>query len=797
MTLQVGLLGATASSNATVNLSESDHAGQRCVRNFQQTKPRTTVSMNEVRQHMDLNHKQACIDLEKATQCIIQAFQHEVDQNQELCMLIRRLEEKEAEIGRSLTEQVEANKQLKLKIDELQKHLEEKNNSLTQANQQIKSPSSPVQSDQLMAADEPLVWSEQMISPEVQSVLASSDGQIPPVSSDGHILLISSDGQTHAEAPVSGIKEENAVHGYEECSQYETRLEYIVTSAADIKLEQIQTPLVSSDDQRLLEAPVSEDEDGDDDEYEEYSHPDVTLTKVDVMIIKVKYQDIKKYIKICEPCLDMFMTEVRVKFSINEDKTLIVTDDGGMEVDADVFPELVTKDMCLVIHDSDEESPIPEFSSSLTDTCSLPSSQDSGTTLSLCKRACLEEDVLQCAPARELVKKVLLEKPGGAAIMKEYEDTGSLCDSSRRQMVNILAAHMTETEGRIPQRLTKEKYALGVITLFPYLKDPFSKKGYEHFYDAQSGTGFIAWRLKTIQRKTKLRPPSSGSPKADGGPTVARNISQDQLQDEACEEAISLMTHTNDRETIFQKMQETFQYRQRLIHNPATSAKVLSVFPRLLDTKGLVLQDFSLLVGSETSARLLERWPSFKPKLIKEGAALVQTPLLQRLLLSAREEQVEPSADNLQGWDSDMSTLLLLLHILSPQAAGRKRSHKISASRAIDNLVVFHKSCQSLDEHLNEDERRQPYLLASGTSKRAINNFYIAMDKKLIPCQGNTSLAAFDELFKVHFVFSLSYDESLCSFFTFLQTTVYNIDVGTTKESPKVKELRAKLMNNV
>ncbi|XP_041960055.1 uncharacterized protein LOC121718821 isoform X16 [Alosa sapidissima] len=224
------------------------------------------------------------------------------------------------------------------------------------AQQQIKSPSSPVQSDQLMAADEPLVWSEQMISPEVQSVLASSDGQIPPVSSDGHILLISSDGQTHAEAPVSGIKEENAVHGYEECSQYETRLEYIVTSAADIKLEQIQTPLVSSDDQRLLEAPVSEDEDGDDDEYEEYSHPDVTLTKVDVMIIKVKYQDIKKYIKICEPCLDMFMTEVRVKFSINEDKTLIVTDDGGMEVDADVFPELVTKDMCLVIHDSDEGS---------------------------------------------------------------------------------------------------------------------------------------------------------------------------------------------------------------------------------------------------------------------------------------------------------------------------------------------------------------------------------------------------------------------------------------------------------
>ena len=50
-------------------------------------------------------------------------------------MLIRRLEEKEVETGRSLAEQAESNRQLKLKNDELQKHLEEKDNSLSQANQ--------------------------------------------------------------------------------------------------------------------------------------------------------------------------------------------------------------------------------------------------------------------------------------------------------------------------------------------------------------------------------------------------------------------------------------------------------------------------------------------------------------------------------------------------------------------------------------------------------------------------------------------------------------------------------------
>lgn len=31
--------------------------------------------MDDIVQHLDLGHKQACIDLEKATQCIIQALQ--------------------------------------------------------------------------------------------------------------------------------------------------------------------------------------------------------------------------------------------------------------------------------------------------------------------------------------------------------------------------------------------------------------------------------------------------------------------------------------------------------------------------------------------------------------------------------------------------------------------------------------------------------------------------------------------------------------------------------------------------
>lgn len=98
---------------------------------------------------------------------------------------------------------------------------------------------------------------------------------------------------------------------------------------------------------------------------------------------------------------------------------------------------------------------------------------------------------------------------------------------------------------------------------------------------------------------------------------------------------------------------------------------------------------------------------------------------------------------------------------------------------------------------MQEREGKQPYILAVGRTQKTIDAFYIAVDKQLILCQATSSLGAFDELFKSHYVFNLSYDESLVHFYTFLQTTVYNIDVTTTDESPRVRELRAKLLNNM
>uniref|UniRef100_A0AAV2J548 Uncharacterized protein n=1 Tax=Knipowitschia caucasica TaxID=637954 RepID=A0AAV2J548_KNICA len=87
-------------------------------------------------------------------------------------------------------------------------------------------------------------------------------------------------------------------------------------------------------------------------------------------------------------------------------------------------------------------------------------------------------------------------------------------------------------------------------------------------------------------------------------------------------------------------------------------------------------------------------------------------------------------------------------------------------TRVSEALII--QSCCSLEEHLQSQQNQQPYLLAVGRQKRKIDNFYVSIDKHLLPCQATRSIGAFDELFKAHFVFNVSYDAEL-------QTSVPNL----------------------
>ncbi|XP_055016287.1 uncharacterized protein LOC129410991 [Boleophthalmus pectinirostris] len=391
----------------------------------------------------------------------------------------------------------------------------------------------------------------------------------------------------------------------------------------------------------------------------------------------------------------------------------------------------------------------------------------------------------------------------------EYNRTKSLADDTRKKMVNILAADMTEKNGTSPPRRVKEKYARGIVSLFPHLWDPFSENGHEHYYDGKSDSGYLAWRLKYIQRcnaqeRKSIEASSTEGMSGDellGGPTARREsqyLPEPPMSEEECREAMSLMKHSSDENTVKKKMKQTFAHRRSMVLDPQLSSNILSHFPRFKDVKGLIEQDFVLMFGEDVSVsgKFLEKWPTmFKEKIIKQCRKLPSTTELNDLLLAADPQ--EDDADGADfGWDSDFASILLLLHLVPPTAQGRKKPGKMSASQAEKHLVVFKKSGTSIEEHLDTiTSSTQPYLLAVGTQRNRISQYFIILDKTAIPCMSNSSLSSFDELFKAHFVFGTSYHTMLYNMYTFIQTTIYNIDVGKVRERPRIAEIRARLLH--
>ncbi|XP_078793026.1 uncharacterized protein LOC144981306 [Oryzias latipes] len=539
------------------------------------------------------------------------------------------------------------------------------------------------------------------------------------------------------------------------------------------------------------------------------------------MLIKTKINNDQKYVKISEPSLEEFLNSAFLKFSIPPvSEGVRVYDESGTEVDAEVFAEvaqLPNAGVFTIQFNSGSLVPILTASTQdLTSSQQNVSSCSSNNTVVLELSVCDSDDTIildeDCFPSRkrqktnedakQVVELALTKKPGGDQIVREYSRTKSLTDSSRRQMINILAADMTEIHGMAPPRHVREMYARGIVQMFPYLMDPFSKNGYEHFYDPESGTGYLAWRLKTIQRNSSSQSRRTPHQLAGGGPLARRNASfqsEITLTEEQCKEAISFMKYSSDEDIIKQKMKMTFEYRHNMVHSKDKSSDVLTEFPCFKDIKGLIEQDFILQFRDEVAAKFLERWPTvFKQKDIQQSKALPSSSNLEDLIYCAEATSLQEEDDIIaSGWDSDLSSVILLLHLIPPTAQGRKRPGKVSASQAEKHLVVFKKSGTSIQEHVDAvANTTQPYLLAIGTKKSRVQDFFIVLDKQVIPCKSTSSLGAVDELFKAHFVFGTLYSQMLHNMYTFIQTTVYNIDVAQVQESPRVAEIRARILQS-
>ncbi|XP_048042482.1 uncharacterized protein LOC125266037 [Megalobrama amblycephala] len=161
----------------------------------------------------------------------------------------------------------------------------------------------------------------------------------------------------------------------------------------------------------------------------------------------------------------------------------------------------------------------------------------------------------------------------------------------------------------------------------------------EQYYDPRSGQGYIAYRLKTVQRNSVNNLKGVSKVVSQDGPKTLRETSTtEQLSGDECTEAISIMKHSTDAPVIKVKMKATFKYRQELMHDPDKSPLILDYFPRFLDTPGLIDQDFTMHFGDDISSKFIAKWPTFyKPRIIADCKNLHHGAHVDNLL-SALEE---------------------------------------------------------------------------------------------------------------------------------------------------------------
>ncbi|XP_053534883.1 uncharacterized protein LOC128630390 isoform X2 [Ictalurus punctatus] len=146
------------------------------------------------------------------------------------------------------------------------------------------------------------------------------------------------------------------------------------------------------------------------------------------------------------------------------------------------FPEGV---FCSKFCDLDVQLVSDQASSSVLTPLSPASSHslDSTIVLESTRKSRNPTGLMEQNEARQKVDCVLRANPKGEEIFKEYEKTKTLTCLQPGRSPSVYVWHMLELHGMIPWSSVKTNYALGIVTLFPYLQDPFSKHGYEHYYD--------------------------------------------------------------------------------------------------------------------------------------------------------------------------------------------------------------------------------------------------------------------------------------------------------------------------
>ncbi|XP_072162856.1 uncharacterized protein [Diadema setosum] len=420
------------------------------------------------------------------------------------------------------------------------------------------------------------------------------------------------------------------------------------------------------------------------------------------------------------------------------------------------------------------------------------------------------------------IRDILGKHSSGRSIMHELDTEDKPSTAVRHSLVRILVDHLVKNYGWYPASDVKSSLAKALVIQFPSLRD-HSAEGYESFYtwsksSAESQINYTAsgslesrlrnWRNKHHAeirgQRSDLKATPAKKGRYEGSMTVsgargdyeicvAKQIElremainpEMELSSEELEAKVQwLQEHTEPRETVHALMRATAGSRLRWrTRNPsAPITELLDRYPRLLDSQGIIDQDFRLLFPSHAD-KLSSTWTDTLVNIILQYADIAHRTLSNRL-------GINQSVTSLTDSEERSNIAFQVLPYILPTNQNIR-----SANQRASFFIDIQPDGTDPQHYLNDIETSEfPFLLLIGSRLAPTEIYVVFQDNAMIE---RNIVEAVDECFKLFHILGIPYPKQCMGTWEFIQKILFQLPDLDGWESPVVEKLHSHIQQQI
>ncbi|XP_071843612.1 uncharacterized protein [Apostichopus japonicus] len=376
------------------------------------------------------------------------------------------------------------------------------------------------------------------------------------------------------------------------------------------------------------------------------------------------------------------------------------------------------------------------------------------------------------------ITEILKAVHGGDELVEEMS-SGLLSPKTRKRVVNTLVSCLIEKHGKHPPKDVKMLMTKAIMAEFPSL-DNEDGDGHLAWYTpgicGHDASGLLENRLRNLRKRNlceKAVTSLKEIPKPNLVSTVDLALSEDMPEDADMTAMINWLKHHNaPAQQVTEMMKQTCRYRANKIRTEKERPlrELLKEYPRLIDTDGMVEQDFRILFP-ELCDSLYMKWPGFCTKVIQYA----DRQLKWRPLLNLRGMT--------DGDDEESNVALQLLGLLFPtgsqRTAGRKGPDKrATVEEALQSFIQIEEIGTNIPTFLEGNKQTQPFILALG-ERKSPEQLFVVVEGQTVSC--SSLLHAVDVCFKLFYLLDVHYPWQCSNTWDFVQKFIYGIGDGKGK----------------